>query len=232
MTPFLGWERVPLVLLAIRVSCAMNAVMHRSSLLSGLAILLAFGLTACNDDNIPAAPGGGGGSSGTIPPIGGSGGTGGSSGTGGGAGNGGSAGQGGGVGGAGGIGGAGGMGGGVLLGDCSNASDFAELASLAPSNARTLAASVTVSNACINVFPDRVAFNACVVGGIQASLPDLSLACSTCYADLAWCSLPNCNVACQNDSCVPICLTCEGYEACREALNRCTGRTPPECGET
>jgi hypothetical protein len=211
----------------------MKRLMRRSSLLTGLAILLALGLAACNDGGVPAAPGGGTGG-GTFPPVGGSGGTAGTGGTAGSSGAGGNPGTGGGAGqgGAGGNAGVGGMGGIAIIGDCTNTTDFAALASLAPGNARTLAASVAVADQCVNLFPNRADFNACVVAGMQASLPALSLQCSTCYADLAWCSLPNCNVACQNDSCLPICLTCEGYEACREALNRCTGRTPPECGET
>jgi len=208
--------------------------MYRLSLLAGLAILLTLGFAACDNTTIPAAPGGGGG---TIPPVGGTGGSAGSSGAGGDAGAGGNAGNGGsggqgGVGGASGGGGVGGMGGIGLVGDCNNEIDFAELATLQPDNARTLTASVTVSDQCGNNFPNRDDFNTCVIDGIQATLPALSLECSRCYADLAWCSFPNCNVACQNDSCLPVCLTCSGYELCREALRLCTGRTPPECGET
>ena len=66
--------------------------------------------------------------------------------------------------GAGGIGGMGGIG---ALGACSNASDFAELATLAPDNARTLTASVTVTDQCENLILDRAMFDQCVVDGVK-----------------------------------------------------------------
>ena len=126
--------------------------------------------------------------------------------------------------------GAGGVGGNVVRGNCSNPTDIAELASLQPSNARTFAASVALGQ-CANDF-DKVSFTACVASAIQETLTSLSTECATCYGELAWCSIPNCNVACQTDSCFPICLTCNGYDACREALNLCTGTLPQDCTGT
>ena len=125
------------------------------------------------------------------------------------------------------------MGGFASMAACDNATDFAALANRQPDNARTLAASVAVQQ-CNHLILDQAMFTECVTLGVanDDSVPNLSLECATCYGELAWCSVPNCNVACQNDSCLPGCLTCLGYDVCRQALNDCTGRTPPECGET
>jgi hypothetical protein len=197
--------------------------MRRYLLVTGLAILLGLGLSACNQDDVPPAPGAGG----TRPPPPGTGGTGGLTGTGG---TGGTAG-GGGTAGTAGSAGAGGVGGSPLLGECSNPVDFAQLASLQPSNPRTLAASIAVTQ-CFND-PRKDSFIECVSAGMQTSLTSLSATCANCYGELAWCSIPfNCNVACQSDSCLLGCLNCTNYDACLEALNLCTGRTPPECSES
>jgi len=208
--------------------------MHRSSLLAGLAILLALGFAACDNETIPAAPGGG---AGTIPPVGGTGGTGGTSGAGGDAGNagiGGSGGQGGG-GGASGGGGAGGFGGAGDRGACGNSTDFSELASLEPaSNGRMEAAALGITQKCQNTRPNQSNFVSCVATGLRSRLPALSAECAQCYGDLAWCSIDGaCNAPCAVDSCNEIqCGSCPGYPACERALDACTGRTPPECGET
>ena len=228
-------RRLP-ILFTPRSCYEMNMSMSRFLLTYSLSILLTLGLSACNDPT-PAAPTGGT-DGGTLPPITGTGGTGGGSGAGGDAGAGGAAGRGGsggsagqgGSGGDAGAGGQGGSGGVVELGACTG--DFAEVASLQPGHARTLAASVTVSDQFANEFPNRALFDQCVIDGMQVVLTELSTECATCYAALAWCSLPNCNISCQNDSCLPICLTCPDYDTCREDLNRCTGTTPTECTGT
>lgn len=203
--------------------------------LVGFAVLLILTLAAaaCDNESTPAAPGSGG--TGLVSGTGGRGS--GGSGTGG---SGGMVGAGG--GGAGGSGGAGATGGGsggaggfLGLGACDNAADFAALASFQPSNPRTEAARLATTD-CFNI-PNETNFIDCVAEGLRTlaleSDEQLSTDCSLCYGDLAACSIDGgCNLSCAPDSCAFICRQCPGYLACEETLDMCTGRTPPECGET
>lgn len=209
--------------------------MRRLELGFALVSILTVAALGCGDEGAPAAPGSGG----TIPPIGGTGGTSGTAG----AGTGGVAGGPGGTGGSGGATGGGGQagaGGFDGLGACDNAADFAALASFQPSNPRTAAAQLAIdltAEGCANELPNQAGFIDCVAAGLRAMAGDagetLSVDCSLCYGDLASCSIPGgCNVSCAPDSCAFICRQCPGYPTCEEALNQCTGRTPPECGET
>lgn len=207
----------------------------------GIAIVIAAGIVAC-DGSTPAAPGSGPDGGIIPPPTGGSGGTGGmGSGGIGGAGGAGGLGGVGGIGGAGGLDGIGGFGGAGDLGACSNPTDFAALASLEPeSNARSEAAFFATSQPCVGT-PNLATFASCVAGELQTLLPTLSPECAQCYGDLASCSrLGGCNLSCAPNSCLQptpcscgvVCLLCPGYSECENALDACTGRTPPECGET
>ncbi len=213
--------------------------MLRLGLGCALFTILTLAALGCDNEGAPAAPGSGG--TGLVPGSGGtgSGGTGsggtGSGGTGGIAGAGG-----GGAGGTGGNAGSGGAGGFQGLGACDNAADFAALVSFQPSNPRTAAAQLAIdltADGCANELPNQSAFIDCVAAGLRTMAGDagetLSVDCSLCYGDLASCSIPGgCNVSCAPDSCAFICRQCPGYPTCEEALNQCTGRTPPECGET
>jgi len=210
--------------------------MHRLEFV-GFAVLLVLILAAvaCDDERTPAAPGSGGtwGTGGRGTGGSGTGGSGGMAGAGGG-----------GAGGSGGAGatggGSGGAGGFQGLGACDNAADFAALASFQPSNPRTVTAQLAIdqtSEGCANRLPNQTDFIDCVAQGLRVLAADsgqtLSTDCSLCYGDLAWCSIPGaCNLSCTPDSCAFICRQCPGYPACEEALDMCTGRTPPECGET
>ncbi len=208
-------------------------------------LALVLGVVGCDDSAAPAAPGGGSGGS-TLPPVGGTGGTAGGGGAGGAAGDsgiggrGGDTGQGGGggLGGGGGNDGGGGFGGAADLGACSSASDFAALAALIADGggARMEAASLALSQECLNAAGNQANFTACVASGLQdAVLPEsLSDECAQCYGDLAWCSRPGaCNLPCSNDACNEIqCRMCPGYPNCENTLASCTGRTPDECGGT
>jgi hypothetical protein len=208
-----------------------------------VVLALVLGVFGCDDSAAPAAPGGGTGGS-TLPPIGGTGGAAGGGGAGGAAGDsgggGGSTGQGGrgGDAGAGGNDGGGGFGGAAALGDCSSQGDFSALAALIADGggARMEAASLALSQDCLNDVQNEVDFTACVASGLQeAVLPEsLSNECAQCYGDLAWCSRPGaCNLPCSNNACDEIqCRMCPGYPACENILATCTGRTPDECGGT
>lgn len=206
----------------------MNEAMRRSVLASSTIAFVVLVMSACGEST-PAAPGGGG----NLPVTGGSGGTGTGTGGTGGVGGGGTAGAGG-MGGVGGLGGNGGVGGLPSLAACDNATDFAALASLEPdSNARMEAASFGISRACINI-ANQADYESCVADEMRALLPALSPECAQCYGELASCSIVGgCNFECARDSCDAIlCRMCPGYPACENALDVCTGRTPPECGET
>ena len=225
MLGFLEGERVPVVRRGMR----------------GILLVVALGLAVfgCDDSGVPPAPGGGTGGS-TIPPVGGTGGTGGG-GSGGSAGDSGSGGAG--QGGGGGDTGTGGIGGNIgSIGACDNPEDFAELFSLQPDNARTLAAAIAV-NVCLYAVLSEPLYINCMVGEIERTLTELSTECATCYAELAWCSIPTCNARCEDDSCsvgaggaggasAGGCLNCPGYDDCLNDLRECTGETPPECSGT
>jgi hypothetical protein len=195
--------------------------MHRSSLLTGVAILLALGLTACSNEGPPAAPGGTGGS--RPPPIG-TGGTGGTGGIGGAGGTGGGAGTGG-YSGASGNGGAGGD-------ACNNTTDQEELAVV---DARQVSATCGLVD-CSAFFSQedgQAKFNTCAINCLQRSVPNLSLACTTCYADLGWCAGLLCNSGCANSPCSEsqclMCTTSGDYAQCLVELAQCTGPTPSDC---
>jgi hypothetical protein len=130
------------------------------------------------------------------------------------------------------MGGAGGTGGVVSTGSCDNESDFQALATFGSGSPRTLAASVA-NNDCSDQIANREGFVSCVAREFAGNLTQsISTECATCYGELAWCSLPNCNVSCQNDACLTGCLSCAGYDACVQALGACTGDVPQECQET
>ncbi len=212
--------------------------MHRSLVVTGLAVFLALGLAACNEDSVPAAPGSGGrppngtGGTGGSAATGGDAGTGGNLGTGGDSGTGGAAGRGG-AAGAGGDAGAGGSGGAEVLGDCNNEDDVAALAQLDP-NARQLASEAALT--CSDDILDKPAFTTCV----EMAFPSLSDECAACYGVLAYCSGTGgttCNQPCANDSCSQEpppdgCYLCPGYDTCLGDLMECTGTIPRDCPET
>lgn len=205
--------------------------MVRPFLLWCTAILIAAGLTACNDPQTPAAPGGGGTGGTFFPPnTGGSGGTGtgGTGGAGGSGATGGSAGNGGGNGGMGGIGGVGGIG---TLDACNNPDDLMALASLGdPSEARRVSATCGTTE-CSGVVDETVCVSRATIC-VGNRIPGLSLECSTCYGELAWCAGLFCNTECASNPCEG-CLTCGqgSYLQCLEDLSACAGALPPECGD-
>ena len=200
----------------------------------------------CGDDYVPPpSTGGGGGSGGSVGTggTGGSVGTGGSSGTGGTGGSVGAGGTGGtnglggtggsggaGTGGTSGIGGSGGTGGTPPMGACDNTGDVSALAALQPTNARQIAADCGIGE-CSNVLGMEAAFKACVDGCVDRRVAGLSPQCSSCYGDLAWCSGTGCLTACQSNSCTPLCLACDGYDACVIALDVCAGRMSIDCAD-
>jgi hypothetical protein len=212
--------------LAIATTCAMNDAMLRSSIIAALALIASVGLSACNDEGTPAAPGGGG----IRPPIGtggsgGGSGNGGSAGTGGGSGTGGSAG----TGGEAGSGGTAGAGGTASLGACDNPADLMVLANLAdPSEARRI--SGTCGTAGCSGIVDEALFIECATTCVEDGVAGLSTACAACYGELAWCAGIICNTACAANPCEG-CLTCGAgaYAQCLQELNACAGRLPPEC---
>ena len=190
--------------------------------------LAATALGGCNNEVVRPPPGGGTGGSGGAGATAGSGGTGGtgaSAGTGGMAGGGGTAGSGG-AGGNGGVGGAGGI---APMGACNNVSDVDALAALVPSNARQVAANCGLAT-CSNLLVDQVAFTTCVNECVEGAVSGLSLDCSTCYGELAWCSL-GCLTPCESNSCSALCLTCVGYSECVAALDACAGRMSIDCSD-
>lgn len=213
------------------LGCAMNEAMLRSSLSLCLAIFLAVGLTGCGDEQTPAAPGGGGTGAGFGPPpnTGGSGGTG----TGGSGGSIGTGGTGGGAGstGGGGMGGVGGAGAIGPLGACNNPDDLMALANLGdPSEARRASATCGTTE-CSGVVDETTCVSRATIC-VGNRIPGLSLECSTCYGELAWCA-GACNISCASNPCEG-CLTCGqgSYAQCLEDLSACAGPLPPECGET
>jgi hypothetical protein len=216
------------------VSCGMNGLMYRSLLAHGIAVLLAAGLTACNETQTPAAPGGGtggiigpgtGGSGGS-----GTGGTGGVAGMAGAGGTGGAAGNGG-VGGAGAVGGMGGVG--IGDGACNNATDLQALADLQPNNARQVSAQCATVDCSSEFGQGQAAFTSCMTTCMGDNVPNFSLDCATCYVDLAWCAGSLCNTACANTPCGADCLDCGPngkYAVCVQSLTQCAGRMSVDCG--
>lgn len=196
-----------------------------------LVFLAATGLGACNNAAVPPPPGGGTGGSDGAGATAGSGGTGAAAGTGGMAGIGGTGGSGGtgGDGGGGGNGGVGGTGGIAPMGACNNVSDVDALAALVPSNARQVAADCGLAS-CIDLVLDQAAFTTCVDECVEGAVSGLSLNCSTCYGELAWCSR-GCLTPCASNSCTALCLTCAGYSECVVALDLCAGRMSIDCSD-
>lgn len=211
-----------------------------------LQLLLVSAIVAggCGDDDVPPPSTGGGGGSGGSVGTGGTGGSGGSAGSGGSGGNVGTGGTGGtaGLGGAGGSGGAGtggtsgtggsggsgGSGGTPPMGACDNTDDVNALAALQPTNARQIAANCGIGE-CSPLLSMEAAFKTCVDGCVGRAVAGLSTECSSCYGDLAWCSGSECLTACQPNSCTPLCLACDGYDACIIALDACAGRMSIDC---
>jgi len=200
--------------------------------LIGLVALLA-SVDACKDEVVPPPPGGGGGGSGGTGAATGTGGGSGSVGSGGIGGGGGNAASGG-TGGAAGMGGVGGIGGAGIGGDaCINETDLDIIGMTVP-NLRWQAA--VCGAACVGSMNDETLFLGCVDSCIQEDVPGLSLECTSCYGELAWCAGADCNTGCTNpivNICTPDCtadsLLCPGYSTCLTELNRCAGRDSLDC---
>jgi hypothetical protein len=79
-------------------------------------------------------------------------------------------------------------------------------------------------------------FIACVNPCVENRVPRLSLECTNCYGELAWCAGLGCNTWCANttiSACTPDCTAdssrCPDYSACLTELNQCAGRDSLDC---
>ena len=139
----------------------------------------------------------------------------------------------GGMAGSGGDGGQGGVGG-VPEGQCDNPADNMLLTGLinAGANGRFIAHDCA-NLSCANELIETI-FKQCVAECVEGEIIGLSSECAGCYGDLAWDSLPSCNIACGQSgaaSCEPLCFTCPGYSTALTALDACAGRPSRDCPE-
>jgi len=116
---------------------------------------------------------------------------------------------------------------------CVNESDLDVIGMTIP-NLRWQAA--VCGAACVGSMNDETLFLGCVDSCIQEDVPGLSLECTSCYGELAWCAGADCNTGCTNpivNICTPDCtadsLLCPGYSTCLTELNRCAGRDSLDC---
>ena len=113
------------------------------------------------------------------------------------------------------MGGVGGIGGAGIGGDaCINETDLDIIGMTVP-NLRWQAA--VCGAACVGSMNDETLFLGCVDSCIQEDVPGLSLECTSCYGELAWCAGADCNKGCTNpivNICAPDCtadsLLCPG----------------------
>ena len=199
-------------------------------LLLGLSLTLPLGLSlsACDNEQPPAAPGGGGGLGTEFPPFPGTGGTG-AGGIGGTAGSGATSGAAGG-GGNGGMAGNGGVGGAAVRGACANPDDRMALADFGlPPAARQAAASCGMTAPRCGALPDRALCISQATTCIEGRIQGISNDCATCFGELSWCGI-GCNNDCIRDPCGD-CLSCGGgsYAQCQARLYECTGMLPADC---